>query len=262
MPGDTVAHHPSGLEITFREAEHTYTDGTGRLYTSVTTLVKEAFPQFDAERAARTKEEKTGVPADEWIRRWAETAEAAAASGTRMHENCERQILGQKENLNQPVNDEERLRFRAAWREVSRMQREFSSLKPEMVVFSPRFGVSGSIDCLAMSQDGGFTIIDWKVVKEIRYEGFKGRTGTHPATTGLQDSNYYHYALQLSTYEQILRLEGYVPQDARIARRLNVYRPDGRFERMELPDLRYEALLMMSWHATEGMSNWSGKMAQ
>ena len=95
MPNSTKAKHPSGkVEITFTEDDHSYVDDFGIDYTSGTTLVKSAFEEFDAKKAAAIKSAKTGIPADQYIAEWKAAGERAAMEGTRAHENCERQILG------------------------------------------------------------------------------------------------------------------------------------------------------------------------
>jgi len=253
MPGSTKAMHPSGkLEITFTEEDHVYMDGNAITYTSATTLVKSAFPPFDAAAAAAAKEAKTGRPAAEWIAEWNEIGRKASDDGTRCHENCERQILGQYDRMNKPRDDAERKRFRIAWHEVEKIKAaRFLKLEPEKLVFSPRFMVAGSIDLLAQKAPDDFAIIDWKYIRELKRESFGGRTGNHLATAALPDCNFWHYALQLNIYEQILRIEGYIPPAARVTKMLNVYddAADG-FDHVILPDLGREAVLLLAWNVT------------
>ncbi len=251
MPGSTKALHPSGrLGITFTEADHTYIDDNGIFYTSATTLMKSAFPPFDADAAAKMKSAKTGIPPEELKKAWAETGRAASEAGTRCHENCERQILGQYEKMNTPRDDEEKARFRAAWEEVEAMKAAFEKIEPEKLVFSPRFMVAGSIDVLA-HRAGTVSIIDWKYIRELKREAFGSRTGNHIATAALPDSNFWHYALQLNIYEQILKVEGYIDPTATVKKMLNVYSAERQqFDHVVLPDLGREAALLMAWNAT------------
>ena len=236
MPGDTKAKHPRGLGITFTEEDHSYVDEYGVEYTSGTTLVHRGFEEFDAQRAAEAKSAKTGVPASEYLREWDAKREEASRKGTRMHENCENQILGRYDKLHVPHDDAEREEFRAAWGEVERIRAGgFERLEPEKIIFSPRFRVSGSIDLLCSRGN----------------EGFRGKTGTHIATRHLADCNFVHYSLQLSIYEQILRLEGYIEPGAEVDKWLNVYcGSKGAFEHVHCADLRWEALALMAWNIT------------
>ena len=253
MPGTTKALHPSGkLEITFTEEDHVYMDGNAITYTSATTLVKSAFPPFDAAAAAAAKEAKTGRSAAEWIAEWNEIGRKASEDGTRCHENCERQILGQYDRMNQPRDDAERKRFRIAWHEVEKIKAaRFLKLEPEKLVFSPRFMVAGSIDLLGQKAPDEFAIIDWKYIRELKRESFGGRTGNHLATAALPDSNYWHYAVQQNIYAEILKIEGYIPATARVTKMLNVYNDAAEcFDHVILPDLGREAVLLLAWNVT------------
>lgn len=255
MPANTVATHPKGLQITFTEADHLYLDENQIDYVSATTLIRNAFEKFDAPRIANRKSAKTGVPVEQYIAEWKANGERAARQGTRMHENCEMQILNRISEMHQPTDEEERNRFRAAWFEVEKIKGAFQSLHPELIVFSPRFRVAGSIDLLAKRAEGEYCIIDWKAIKELKTEAFGGRTGNHVATAHLPDCNYYHYSLQLSIYENILKLEGYIPLTAKVDRLLNVY-TDAAFDSVHCQDLTKEALILMAWNVTDaGLTN-------
>ena len=252
MPNSTTARHPSGkLDITFTEADHEYIDGFGIDYTSVTKLVKSAFPAFDAAAAAAKKAARTGTPAEQYLREWDEIRDTASDNGTRVHENCERQILGRFADMNQPRDDAERIRFRAAWFEVEKLKAAYSAIEPEKLVFSPRFRVAGSIDLLCKFDEMHYDIGDWKFVKAIRYQAFGGRTGIMPATATLPDCNFYHYALQLNIYKMILKIEGYIPPQAQVRHYLKRWNAEtGAFEHIDLPDLSAQAMMLIAWNTT------------
>lgn len=252
MPNDKKAIHPSGLEITFREEDHSYTDGMGRDYMSVTTLIKSAFEAFDGPKIAAAKSAKTGVPASQYLAEWDANREMAADNGTRLHENCERQILGQYELMHQPKDQEERLQFRAAWNEVEKIKSNLSNLQPELIVFSPQFRVAGSIDLLAMRSQNNYRIFDWKRIRELKREGFRGKTGHIFPTLMVPDCNFYHYALQLSIYELIMKMEGYMPPGAEVQRWLIPY-INREFQYERLPDMDREAALLLAWHVSGGL---------
>lgn len=252
MPNSTKAKHPSGkVEITFTEDDHSYIDDFGIEYVSGTTLMHRAFEPFDAPKAAALKSARTGVPAEEYLQEWQTAGKQSSEAGTRTHENCERQILGRYADMNQPRDDDERARFRAAWHEVERMKTRFESIEPEKLVFSPRFRVSGSIDVLARRRDGSYCIIDWKFIKELKQTAYRNRTGIHLATRHLPDCNFYHYGLQTNIYEQILKVEEYIPPMVMVDKFLAVYnRQTQSFDFARMPELGREALLLMAWNAT------------
>ena len=255
MPGDKTASLPNDLlRITFTEKDHSYVDEYGVSYTSVTTLVHNGFEKFDACVVAHRKSQKPGVPPEQYIKSWAENRDRAATDGTRMHENCEHQILGEFDKMHSPVDENERAEFRAAWMEVEKIRSAgFMYLEPEKLVFSPRFRVAGSIDLLCCKTDKKFLLLDWKRVKKISRAGFQGKTGIEFPTRQLQDCNFIHYSLQLSIYEQILKMENYIPQDAVVDKWLNVYNKEtAEFDHIQCMDLSYSALAMMAWNVTSG----------
>ena len=70
--------------------------------------------------------------------------------------------------------------------------------------------VSGQIDCL-IKNENEITILDWKTNKEIKKESYYNRsTKQHQMMkfplNNIQDSNYWHYALQLSLYAYLLQI--------------------------------------------------------
>ena len=252
MPHDVKAMHPSGrLGITFEEEPHLYTDDWGTEYTSVTTLVHKAFPEFDAAAAAERKSMKTGIPAEKYIEDWAKYGEECAELGTRTHENCERHFLGNFDGMHSPADDDERARFRAAWYEVEAIKDRYE-VEPEKLVFSPRFRVAGSIDMFCRARTGsGYAIGDWKFIKKLRREAFGGKRGTTLATGIFPDCNFFHYALQLNIYRMILMVEGYIPYGAPVDLFLKKYDFEKRaFEHVQLPLYPLEALMLMSYNVT------------
>ena len=252
MPNSTTAAHPSGeLNITFTEENHAYIDDYGIDYVSATTLIHEAFPVFDGVAAAEKKSARTGVPAQEYLREWQMIGAAASENGTRTHENCERQILGRFADMHQPQDDEERLRFRAAWYAVEDLKTRYSRIEPEKLVFSPRFRVAGSIDLFCRIDDMNYDLGDWKFVKAINYRAYGNRTGIHPATVTLPDCNFYHYALQLNIYKMILKIEGYIPPQANVRHFLKRYNCETHaFEHIDLPDLSLQAMMLIAYNVT------------
>ena len=245
MPGDKTAKH-NGEFIVFEEAGHSYTDSKGVQYTSVTTLVGMGFEPFDAEGVARKK------AGDDWRRlvdEWRENGKRAADFGTRLHENCEMQILGKIDKMHEPITVEEKICFDLARRKVDSLltDESIAKMEPEKLVFSPTLRVAGSIDLLAELKDGSYAIYDWKRILKLSERGFNGKRGVLEATKDLQDSNFWHYALQLRLYEVILKLEGYVPRGAKFKRFLNVVNKES-LTTVEMPDVGDAAKKLLAWH--------------
>lgn len=252
MPSSKRTIHPSGkLQLTFTEDDHIYVDDFGIEYTSCTSLVHSAFEKFDALKVAASKSARTGIPANQYIAEWKAYGEERADLGTRTHENIEYQILGHYGKMHQPVDDDERFRFRAAWHEVEQLRNVYECLEPEKLVFSPRFRVSGSIDLFARRHNGSYSIIDWKFIKKLKNTAFRDKTGIHFATRHLPDCNFYHYALQTNVYEQLLKVEGYIPPMVPVDKWLGVYDfTQRKFNFVQMPELAREAILLMAWNVT------------
>ena len=52
--------------------------------------------------------------------------------------------------------------------------------------------------------DGTLQIYDWKRCKEIQHENNFGKFSITPCISHLPDTNFWHYALQLNVYKNIL----------------------------------------------------------
>ena len=248
MPGDSESVHPSGLKMYFTEADHVYQDQHGTEYVSGTTLIHRAFPAFDAAAASEKCAARDGVSPEQIREDWRNRSRL----GTRAHENCEYQVLGQYDRMHTPEDDSERARFAAAWEEVELIRAAgFRWMRPEMVVFSPRFLVAGSVDLLCCIDDYRYTMIDWKFLRAMRYSGFRGEMGLIRPTAHLQNCNYEQYSLQLNLYEFILKSEGYIPVDAMVCKFLNWYNQEaGKFVRISVRDMPVEAAMLAAWNVT------------
>jgi len=120
--------------------------------------------------------------------------------------------------------------------------------EPEKLVFSPAFKIAGSIDWLMKINDNNYIILDWKILsKELSKEGFNNQTGIILPTLNIQDSNFWHYALQLQIYENILKSENYINPNAKVSRYLIVWN-ESKFELTKMPDLYSEAWALIAWN--------------
>ncbi len=251
MPGSTTVTH-NNVSMTFTENDHSYIDQFSKRYTSVTTLVSMGFEKFDSERIAKAKAAREGGDWRDLVNEWKENGQKAANAGTRLHENCERQILGHSELMHDPVDEFEAWNFKLASDAVERIKNEKDAIKfePEKLVFSPKLGLAGSVDLLVTFKNNIYKIYDWKNIKDLSVTGFKGKKGIIDATSDLQDSNYWHYALQLQLYEIILKVEGYIPRDASVRRILNCF-INRSFKTVELPDVMKNAKQLIKWYKNE-----------
>lgn len=248
MPGNKISVHPNNKDkIVFTQDGHTYIDSNNKSYLSVTTLIGKAFPEFNSINIAQKKANKLGIPVEEVLKEWEEKGNIGRNNGTRVHEYCENYILN-KTLLYDPIDINEKIRFDSARIMIDKLLDLFKpiSTEPEKLVFSPDFGLAGSIDWLFKIKEEQYIIFDWKILnKDLSKVGFNGQTGHILPTLNIQDSNYWHYALQLQIYEYILKSEKYIPVNSRVSRYLIVW--NGlKFNLEKMPEIQ-EAWALIAW---------------
>ena len=184
--------------VSFREADHVYiVDGTP--LDSVTTFVKNCFPKFDSEFHAKRKAEALGITKEAVLEMWDKKGRESREQGTAMHKKIESFYLGKE-----PSTDETFELFKIFANKIT--------LKPyrtEWAVYDWEQKIAGTIDFVDY-QNGEYIIYDWKRSdKLIAKNGLPIKNSLYgekalPPIENLDDSPYYHYALQLSLYKYIL----------------------------------------------------------
>ncbi len=192
------AHCRDGL-IDFDPSQHIYTFN-GTEFKSVTTIVEECFEAFDADYWARVK--RPGDP-ESLKREWEDKAREARELGTLMHDRIERYYLG--EQLEPEAASDPTFRHFLNFANEHRL----TPYRTEWRIFSERSHVAGTLDFLAVDENGRFTIYDWKRSTKVvdkygnpvrgKYPKYAKRPLNH-----LPDTTYHHYALQVSIYRFIL----------------------------------------------------------
>lgn len=190
--------HENDSKITFRETDHVYiVDGIP--FDSVTTFVKNSFPQFDAEFHAKRKAEALGITKEAVLEMWDKKGKDSREQGTAMHKKIESYYLGKE-----PSTDDTFELFKIFANKIT--------LKPyrtEWAVYDWEQKIAGTIDFVDY-QNGEYTIYDWKRSdKLIAKNGLPIKNSQYgekalPPIENLDNSPYYHYALQLSLYKYIL----------------------------------------------------------
>lgn len=185
-------------KVLFREEDHIYiVDGAP--LDSVTTFVKNCFPMFDSEFHAKRKAEDLGITKEAVLEMWEKKGRESREQGTAMHEKIESYYLGK------PVSTDETF-------ELFRIFANKIALKPyrtEWAVYDWDQKIAGTIDFVDY-QNGEYIIYDWKKSdKLIAKNGLPIKNSQYgvkalPPIENLDDSPYYHYALQLSLYKYIL----------------------------------------------------------
>lgn len=239
MPATATARHPSGETITFTEADHSYIDSRGRRYTSGTGVVKRCFAPFNADKISAAMAARDGRDAAEIRAEWKAKGAAACRLGTRVHEICEDTLHGVPLR-HAPESERERGLMTQGFMSATALLASCDILAVELILFSPRFLVAGTMDILLRRRDtGALVIADWKTNEKLRTEGYRGATGIGPAAE-LPDCEMSRYALQLSLYQRLLLHEGYTEPGAQIERWLIHLAPD-RGDVIPAPYLRAES---------------------
>jgi len=184
--------------ISLRKADHLYiVDGTP--LDSITTFVKNCFPEFDSDSHAKRKAEALGITKEEVLEMWDKKGRESREQGTAMHEKIESYYLGKSVSTDETF-------------ELFKIFANKITLKPyrtEWAVYDWDQKIAGTIDFVDY-QNGEYIIYDWKRSdKLIAKNGLPIKNSQYgvkalPPIENLDDSPYYHYALQLSLYKYIL----------------------------------------------------------
>ena len=194
---NTIHRHSRDRYLSFDETNHTYTV-EGNPLQSVTNIVENCFPKFDAQLHAKTTAAKIGMTEEEVIAMWERKGKESRELGTAMHQKIESYYQGK--------DSKEDDAFR-----LFKMFADKVKLEPyrtEWAVYDTDYNIAGTIDFVDC-QDGKYTIYDWKRSDKIIANGMPVKVskyqekGLYPLEH-LENCAYYHYALQLSLYKFIL----------------------------------------------------------
>ena len=231
--------HPRDSRLLFDPESHTYYI-EGRPLKSVTTLVEECFPQFDALYWAHRKAPQEGLTPEELMAKWEAEACRARDLGTTMHDKIERYYLGEDSG-----DDTDAYRLFRCFAAVNRLY----PFRTEWRIYLEEYGIAGTLDFLERTPDGTYNIYDWKRSRKLinRFGMVEAtspfrKTGLHPISH-LPDCSYYHYALQVSVYRYILEQKYGINVNKM---RLGVFYPSySGYYIVDLPYLRNEVISIL-----------------
>ena len=189
--------HRRDYYISFDEASHKYTVGGVNLQ-SVTNIVENCFPKFDAQLHAKTTAAKMGMTEEEVIAMWEQKGRESRELGTAMHQKIESYYQGKR-----PYEDDVFRLFKMFAEKV-----KLEPYRTEWAVYDTDYNIAGTIDFVDY-QNGEYTIYDWKRSDKVIANGMPVKVskyqekGLYPLEH-LENCAYYHYALQLSLYKFIL----------------------------------------------------------
>lgn len=199
--------------VSFYEKKHVYKHKTLGVLTSVTTLVKNCFPKFDAKTISKyaaikqTRERGYKVTPSMLRKEWKESGLIASSKGSLVHAEIEQFIKDRDYSLLEvfhPLSE-----YGCHWVAHYLDTRNKIEPVPEELLYNEDYLIAGQADLVVYYEDNTVDIIDWKTNRLINKKSKYGKKGLTEATKDLQDCNYVHYNLQLSIYAYLLELEGF-----------------------------------------------------
>lgn len=204
------------MEIIFNAENHTYKsidpEEVSRSWMSVTNFVSNFKQKFDADKQAvkssKNKNSKWyGLTPEKIKEIWNNESNRAIDLGNWYHAQREADIVSidtiERNGVTVPI-------FKPIYNngiKHSPEQRLVEGIYPEHMVYLKSENICGQSDRVEVI-NGSVDIIDYKTNKEIKTESFKNWEGFSqkmlPPVAHLDDCNYNHYALQLSTYMYII----------------------------------------------------------
>lgn len=211
--------HLRDERVRFDPVAHKYwIDGT-RYPSSVSGLIHDSFPQFDAEGTvercysrwatdeygryaalisfvSRTLRLGEAAAKAEIVRTWAASGARASGAGTDTHLQIELQLNDEAHNGESPEFQQYR-----AWRAT---RPTWVPYRTEWSVFSEPELICGQIDSVFKdTATGELHMADWKRVGEMKKVGFNNERGYAPFDK-LPNTNYGHYIVQQNVYTWML----------------------------------------------------------
>ena len=205
--------HQRDSSITFEEKSHIYTIDNKRGYKSVTSLVHDCFPSFDADKIIDKmmnsrnweKSKYYGKTKKQIKNEWKQNGINSATAGTKMHLMIEHFYNDMEVDV-----DEDNIEFSYFENFHKNEIENHKTLKlepyrTEWMVYDKELKLAGSIDMVFIDQNNDLHIYDWKRCKEIKKENRWESTKLECLEQyNIPNSNFWHYAFQLNIYKYIL----------------------------------------------------------
>jgi hypothetical protein len=195
--------------IAFDEESHKYLhpkDETGNAeYISVTTLIERFFP-FDLRRYIERKAEEENRTEEDVLDEFLIIRDEAAEKGTFLHNQIENFLKGTKYD-----SESKEFGFFIDFYNKEIKKRNLNFFEAEKMIFSNKYNVAGTIDCLFKKEDKDeYIMLDWKRSKKLIIDGRPRMFGYGYALSELNhldNSSYYRYCLQQNIYKVIVENE-------------------------------------------------------
>lgn len=222
--------NPKGSVIFFNEDDHKYYDKNKNYYNSTTRIIHSLFPKFEKEKMAYLTGRKqlmkengysdvSEVPVPLCMQRrnqlmedWDENKERSCDIGNAIHRYAECRLLNIPNDYKRIFSDNDRIDklIKVLDPFIDNLLKEYDVLYTEKIIFTPYAKLAGTVDIIMQNKkSGNKAIFDWKTnAKGIKTKDSYGKKGLL-FLDHIENSNYFHYALQLNIYRWILNNEGY-----------------------------------------------------
>lgn len=181
---------------------HTYKDGDGQEYLSVSKFLGLFSKKFDREGISKMSATKKGVSQESILKEWDKKRDDSIDHGNRIHLALERfetsaVILPEDEDLRPMILS------------VANDYKHYYRVHQEVCLYDTEFKIAGTSDKVLQCTShpkSVFDIADYKtnLSKGIQFKNDYGQYMLGPLSH-LQDCNYNKYALQLSVYAYLLQ---------------------------------------------------------
>lgn len=191
--------------VNFNVEKHEYTTLDNKKLVGVNELIHLYREPFDEDGQLLIRcAQKKGISPEELRKQWDQKRDDSCVRGHNLHEEIEYYILNRKIKKDGQFID--------AVKQIKKYKFK-GKLIPEVVIWSPKYGLAGTVDLLDVYGDYQVDIGDWKQNAEIKQKSFYTRGSGYQMMlwplSHLMDCNFIHYSLQLSLYELILEEYGY-----------------------------------------------------
>lgn len=178
-------------------------------WTSVTQLIHQYQPKKDWDVIAKRYAKKHKLDVEDVKKQWKDNNQQAIDRGIKFHKQREEDLLscetindrGESLRIFRPIIDEH-------GDKLAPSQKLEDGIYPELLVLLKSARICGQADYVVIN-NGKINIKDYKTNSAIKMNGFVNWDGVEERMldpiSGLPNSNYWHYALQLNTYAYIIR---------------------------------------------------------
>ena len=200
--------------VSFDSKTHSYFLKSKRLI-SVTTLLSKFKNEFDSDYWSKIIAKRENKTQEEILSIWKEKAFKSTEIGTAIHKIFEDYTLNNYSILNEElifdynkIKEDYFLDFNKKSIVAKSFIKDFFITKRIVPLFTEYIvyndDIAGQIDMICKDSKGNYYIIDFKTNEKIVFESYRNKKMLG-CLNFIDDSNYFHYCLQLSVYKKLLK---------------------------------------------------------